>query len=114
MGQYYYVVNMDKKQYLHPRKFHEGLKATEFGYDRRTISALHALLTKSDGGGGGDYQDDPTGVIGSWAGDRIWIVGDYDSSKLFDKAATEYEEISAKIIPILKKEYPEDWDYPGM
>jgi hypothetical protein len=46
MGQYYYVVNMNKKQYLNPHKFNDGLKACEFGYGRRTLSALHALFNK--------------------------------------------------------------------
>jgi hypothetical protein len=67
------------------------------------------FLTKSDGGGGGDYREDPTEIIGSWAGDQIWIVGDYDSSKLYKVAQENYIEISDKIIPILKKEYPDDW-----
>jgi hypothetical protein len=109
MGQYFIVVNMTKKEYLYPHAFNDGLKATEFGSGRRTLSALHVLLTKSSGGGGGDYQDDPTGMIGSWAGDRIWIVGDYDKSKLYDKAQKSYTDISNKIIPILKDAYPWDW-----
>lgn len=105
MGQYYYVVNLDKKQYLHPHKFGDGLKAVEFASGYNTMRALAYLLTKSDEGGGGDYGDDPSGVAGSWAGDRIWIVGDYDSSKLYDEAAEGYEEMSPKVIPLLQKEH---------
>lgn len=101
MGQYYYIVNLDKRQYLHPHRFDDGLKAREFGSGGGTIKALSMLLTKSDGGGGGDWHDD-SGIAGSWAGDRIWIVGDYDSSKLYDKASKEFEEISSKVIPVLR------------
>lgn len=111
MGQYFLVVNKTKKQYLDPHRFHDGLKAREFGSGRRTLSALHALLTKSDGSGGGDYKPDPTGLVGSWGGDRIIIVGDYDSSKLYRKARDSYEEISGNLIPILKEAYPEEWNF---
>jgi hypothetical protein len=31
MGQYYLIVNLDKKQYLHPHRFGDGLKLLEFG-----------------------------------------------------------------------------------
>lgn len=102
MGQYYYIVNLDKKQYLHPHRFNDGLKATEFGSGGNILKGLACLLTKSDEGGGGDWIDDP--IVGSWAGDRIWIVGDYDSSRLYEKAGEEYEEISEKVIPVLMKE----------
>ncbi len=104
MGQYFFIVNMDKKQYLHPHRFGDMLKAVELASGTNTLRALAMLLTKSTGGGGGDFAEDPEGIIGSWAGDRIWIVGDYDSSKLFEKAEEEYEEMSPKVIPLLKKE----------
>jgi hypothetical protein len=31
MGQYYLIVNLDKKQFLHPHKCGDGLKLLEFG-----------------------------------------------------------------------------------
>ena len=102
MGQYYFIVNLDKKQYLNPHRFNDGLKACEFGSGGNILKALSCLITKSDEGGGGDWQDE-SGIAGSWAGDRIWAVGDYDSSKLFDQAEKEFEEISSKVIPVLKK-----------
>lgn len=105
MGQYYYVVNMSKKEYLHPHKFGDGLKARELSTGYNTMRALAMLLTKSDEGGGGDFTSDKDNIIGSWAGDKIWIVGDYDSSKLYSLCQTpKYKEISEKIIPLLKKE----------
>jgi 3-deoxy-D-manno-octulosonic acid (KDO) 8-phosphate synthase len=33
MGQYYKIVNVDKKQYLSPWTFHEGAKLMEFSCD---------------------------------------------------------------------------------
>lgn len=77
MGQYHIIVNLDKKQYLHPHRFGDGLKLLEFGCSKVTMAALAMLLANSNGRGGGDFNsDDP--LIGSWAGDRIAIVGDYD------------------------------------
>ena len=34
---------------------------------------------------------------GHWAGDEIYLVGDYDDSKLFDIAETEYHNISKEL-----------------
>lgn len=61
------------------------------------------MLRQSNEGGGGDIQtwrEDK--LIGSWAGDRIVIVGDYDKSKLFQKAEEKYKDISKDIIDVLK------------
>lgn len=77
MGQYYKVVNIDKKQYLHPHKLGDGLKLMEFGASAEgTMMALAVLLSDGNGRGGGDLRSrDP--IVGSWAGDRIVIAGDY-------------------------------------
>lgn len=46
-----------------------------------TGSGLLLLLAASNGDcgrGGGDYrQEDPNGIVGRWAGDRIALIGDY-------------------------------------
>lgn len=77
MGQYYYIVNIDKKQFLHPHDFGDGLKLLEFGSSGcGTMTALAVLLADGNGRGGGDlHSDNP--IVGSWAGDRIVIAGDY-------------------------------------
>lgn len=77
MGQYHYVVNLDKEEYLHPHAFGDGLKLLEFGASGcGTMTALALLLARDNGPGGGDmHSDDP--LIGRWAGDRVIIVGDY-------------------------------------
>ncbi|MGI9491394.1 MAG: hypothetical protein ACR2QF_03105 [Geminicoccaceae bacterium] len=79
MGQYYHVVNTDKKQMLHPHKFDDGLKLGEFGAGGSycsTMYALSLLLANSNNRGGGDHRSNNP-LIGSWAGDRIVIAGDY-------------------------------------
>lgn len=60
-------------------------------------SRLIFLCRKSSEGGGGDIQKDYKHA-GRWAGDRIVVIGDYDSSKLYQKARTCFQEISKEII----------------
>lgn len=87
MGQYYMVANVDRKEFLHPHKFGEGIKLMEFGCSSPgTMLGLAILLADGNGRGGGDLhvEDD---VIGSWTGDRIVIAGDYaDKGRFVDDA----------------------------
>jgi hypothetical protein len=92
MGQYYITVNVDKKQYLHPHKFGNGLKLMEFSSDGEGIAqALMLLLAHSNNRGGGDLHTENK-LIGSWAGDRIVVAGDYDDDWLF--VPDEYKDTS--------------------
>ena len=77
MGQYYFIVNLDKRQYLHPHRFGDGLKLLEFGNSGGgTMCGLAILLADGNKRGGGDlYSNNP--IIGTWAGDRIVVAGDY-------------------------------------
>lgn len=92
MGQYYLFVNLDKKQFVHPHALGNGLKLLEFGCSGNGImTALAGLLSSGNGRGGGDIHVDPDTelaavveeVIGSWAGDRIVIAGDYGDGGLY-------------------------------
>lgn len=77
MGQYYHVVNIDKKEFLDPHSFGDGLKLMEFGLSGMgTLSGLTILLADGNGQGGGDLDSEDC-FIGRWAGDRIVITGDY-------------------------------------
>lgn len=109
MGQYYLIVNLTKKQFLHPHKFGDGLKLMEFGGSGSgTMLGLAVLLASGNGRGGGDlHSENP--IIGTWAGDKIVIAGDYDDEgkfvrgkrNLFFVAEEKYEDISAKVIEAL-------------
>jgi hypothetical protein len=87
MGQYYKVVNIDKKEFLTPHTFGDGAKLMEFGSSGSgTMLALTVLLSSGNGRGGGDIDsNDP--LVGFWAGDRIVIAGDYDDGGKFDAEA---------------------------
>jgi hypothetical protein len=77
MGQYFIVANLDKREYLDPHRFGDGLKLMEFGASGEgTMCGLAVLLADGNGRGGGDLSsEDP--VVGRWRGDRLVIAGDY-------------------------------------
>ena len=114
MGQYYLVVNLDKRQYLHPHDCLDGMKLMEFaGGNCGTMACLVVLLADGNGRGGGDLDsDDP--LIGSWAGDRIVVAGDYaDDGKflqgefagnLFHAAEDNYENISLRAMTCVARD----------
>ena len=82
MGQYHLILNLDRQQFLEPHAFGDGAKLMEFGTESQgTMTALAILLARDNGLGGGDLhlpENTPDAdLIGSWAGSRISIVGDY-------------------------------------
>jgi len=92
MGQYYKIVNLDKKQFLSPHACGNGAKLMEFGLSQMSImSCLAILLADGNNRGGGDLRSNNP-IIGSWAGDRIVITGDYaDDGKFIPEDAGPLE-----------------------
>lgn len=91
MGQYYYVVNIDKREFLHPHQFNDGLKLMEFGQSGGgTLLALTVLLADGNGRGGGDIHTKDREWVGRWAGDRIVIAGDYADPDKYGVEGTLY------------------------
>lgn len=96
MGQYYKIVNKTKKEYLDPHTFGNGIKLMEFVSDGTgTLQGLAILLADGNGRGGGDLHSDNK-LIGSWAGDEVYISGDYADSGLYEKAE-KYKDISVDV-----------------
>ena len=94
MGQYFKIVNEDKQEVITswglggPAKFWEWLYNTQ-------ARVFVWLLRKSDGDGGGDIPTEERTrytTLGRWAGDRITLIGDYDSSWLWERAETRGED----------------------
>jgi hypothetical protein len=108
MGQYHYPVNWDRKEYLDPNTFGDGLKLLEFGSSANgTLTGLAVLLASSNQGGargGGDLHPWHGGpgyggrenevivnaryeqalmecIVGRWATDRVSILGDYHTTE---------------------------------
>jgi len=109
-------MNSDKREFLHPHKFGDGLKLMEFSMSAPgTMTGLALLLASSngpDGRGGGDWHpwlggpgyegrevpDDPARcaevaklVPGRWAGDRITVVGDY--AEIGDQGVGTFKDV---------------------
>ena len=102
MGQYFLVVNTDKKEYLMPHNFGSGLTFLEFTSDEISVMSglAHLLGQSSDPSGMGADPD----ITGSWIGDHVVIVGDYDESNLYHTAYETYENISNKVSCHLAKD----------
>lgn len=124
MGQYYMVVDLDRREYVHPHRLGSGLKLWEICAGNLP-RVLAYLLRGSTGRGGGDprvpyqrFQDEDGDVDwaaldeaiaerfpneGRWAGDRVVIVGDYDESEAFGglyrevQDSGDWTEISAEV-----------------
>ena len=114
MGQYHFLINLDKKQVIHPHQIGNGLKLTEqIGWDYSTATVLVMLLAASSregGRGGGDFNANHP-LIGSWAGDRITFLGNYATANdvpSFD-APLVYQQCKAACCPE-KPDKPEDWE----
>lgn len=87
MGQYFIIVNVTKKQYIAPGAFGDGAKLVEFApASFGTMSALALLLTNGNGQGLGDHPSESP-FVGSWAGDKIIVAGDYGEPGRFMTAA---------------------------
>ena len=89
MGQYFKIVNLDKREVVNPWDLGTGAKFWEWLYNPHARVFVW-LLRKSDGDGGGDIHDrDQYKTLGRWAGDRLVLIGDYDSSRLYEEASNE-------------------------
>lgn len=107
MGQYHLIANLSKREYLNPQDFDDGLKLWEFNTGK-TVIALTALLTSSNEKAGGDFSVDSE-IIGSWAGDSIAIIGDYQKPErlngiTYNIVASQFENIGDKIIEVLRQD----------
>lgn len=120
MGQYFKVVNLDRREFLNPHAFDDGLKLLEFGCSSMgTLLGLTLLLRSSDEGGGGDFGNRGTVLpsmwerVGSWAGTRIVIAGDYDApGKWIDEALLADERVQAMIKLALDANERDDTHWP--
>jgi hypothetical protein len=109
MGQYFKAVNLDKREMVCPWCMNGGAKLWEWAANTQG-SIFTLLLRKSDEGGGGDFYGYHNGcdeggpircpvnpIAGRWAGDRVCLVGDYDSSKLWD-ALPQFRNITKELV----------------
>lgn len=108
MGQYHQIVNFDKRQYINPHKMGEGVKMSEFiPNGMGAMMILGILLARDSSGRGGDINiSDP--LIGSWAGDRIAIVGDY-GDETYSELDSNWTEITAAVRRVIERSQWSRW-----
>jgi len=105
MGQYFIIVNLDKREFFQPRL----LKLWEIcaNNDCRVLPYLLAEPNKdgtvliewfTDEEGKIAYREKPTKYFGRWCGDRIVVAGDYGPSGLYDEAQKSYKDITEELI----------------
>lgn len=120
MGQYWKVVNLDKREFVYPHKLGVGLKLGEQLYSNHGTPAAMFILTacmrERRGGGDFDWDSNYYGpertdahhsgapvnedyntvakrTIGRWAGDRIAVVGDYSEDEDLPSSPVPFSEI---------------------
>lgn len=76
MGQYFYLTNFDKKQYIYAHGIGNGLKiAEQTGFKYSVQKAGRLLLSKPD-------SRHP--LIGAWRGDHVAFLGDEGGCRALD------------------------------
>ena len=102
MGQYFLLINEAREEYVCP--FCTGGTSKLWEWRAQNQSRLLTyLMRKSDETGGGDIINPETEEwAGRWAGDAgVSLVGDYDSSALYEYAYGEFRNIT----PMLAKSF---------
>ena len=115
MGQYHKLVNLDKKEIVHPYNLGLGAKQYEQTGENGSMSdALYLLVMTSPARGGGDWESFEN-LSGRWVGDRVIVLGDYtedkdipnyaNASKLYSESATseDWKDISDEVAQALGK-----------
>lgn len=98
MGQYFIAVNCTRQEYFTAWELGGVAKLWEWCASPQ-VAVFAYLLRKSDDSGGGDIPD-PTAVqyAGRWAGEEVYLVGDYDSSGLYQTAQQTYRNIAQELV----------------
>lgn len=96
MGQYFKAVNVTRFEYVYPYEI--GGTARLWAWCAGKQAGIFPyLLRKSSAQGGGDVRMERPLYAGRWAGDRVYLVGDYDEGGLYHQVEIDhrFKEISA-------------------
>jgi len=96
VGEYFKAVNVSKKEYV-DHGYLGVSKLWEWCVNKEA-GLFPYLLRKSNESGGGDISNPDAKYAGRWAGDEVYLVGDYDKSDLYEKAGNEFTNISQPLV----------------
>lgn len=97
MGQYFMAVNCTKREYFTAWELDGGAKLFEWCANAQA-GVFPYLLRKSNEGGGGDISNlHSADYAGRWAGDQVYLVGDYDESGLYEHAKRHFRTIAKEL-----------------
>ena len=81
MGQYFEIINVDKRQVICPHNYDNGLKLMEWAYDKNAVVMAMVNL-----------------MADAWKGDRVYVVGDYaDNEDENEIWVSTYNEILTEL-----------------
>lgn len=104
MGQYFALVNLDKKQWIHAHRIGNGLKIGEQTNWKYSTEVVAGLLMQ-------EMEDESNSLIGSWHNDRrVGFVGDYGDSHAVGEVPLHQELIDdAEKIYSQREADGDDW-----
>lgn len=70
MGQAFFPVNLDKKEFIHPHEAGDGYKLLELKW---TLKCMAILMSNSD-----DHPWSEAPMHGRWANDHVVLMGEYE------------------------------------
>ena len=94
MGQYFKAVNLDKREFVCPWCVGGLAKLWEWAASNHG-SVFTLLLQKSDAIESLELSEDRT--AGRWAGDRVVLIGEYDSTGLYEES-DQFRNISQSVV----------------
>ena len=80
MGQYYVIANVDKKEFLHPHRYDNGMKLMEWSYENNYLVNTMLNLMKN-----------------KWKGDRVYVVGDYADMDVYSDIDEHWHDTLEKL-----------------
>jgi hypothetical protein len=90
------AVNVTRKEYVRSWDIGGVAKLWEWCVNRQA-GIFPYLLRRSTGRGGGDITLKRPHYAGRWAGDEVYLIGDYDESNLYEIATGLYRNISKEL-----------------
>ena len=86
MGQYFIIVNIEKREYIHPHDIKRGAKLLELSKDPIIYGLMSLLQSKN--------KEKTALYVGAWANDKILFIGDSEDSSFFKQVVVSFKNIS--------------------